>query len=66
MKAFVCTFTGLIFILGVQCDPWETIVEDEETVDSLKIRVGRDRTLRDVPAEVDQTVRSLLEYIPNV
>jgi len=39
---------------------------DEETVDSLKITVGRDRTLRNVPAEVDETVHSLLEYIPNV
>ena len=62
----MCTFTGLIFIVDSQCDPWETLVEEEETVDSLKIRVERDRILRDVPAEVDETVHSLLEFILRV
>ena len=63
MKVFMCTFTRLIFILDAQCDPWETLVEDEETVDSLKIRFGRDHILRDVPAEVDETVHSIYIYI---
>lgn len=52
--------------MDAQCDPWETLVEDEETVDILEITVGRDRILRDVPAEVDETVHSILEYIPIV
>ena len=66
MKAFVCTFTGLIFIVDTQCNSWETLVEEEETVDSLKIADGRDRIHRDVLAEFDETVHSLLEYISDV
>ena len=66
MKAFVFTFTGLIFIVDADCDLWEALVEDEETVDSLKITVGRDCIFCEVPAEVVETVLSLMEYIPSV
>jgi hypothetical protein len=66
MKAFVYTFTDmiLVFIVDAQGDPWEALVEDEETVDGLKITVGRDRILCEVPRKVNETVHSHLEYIP--
>jgi hypothetical protein len=66
VKAFVCTFTGLIFIVDAQGYRRDAVVEGEETVDGLKITVGRDRIVCEVPGDIDETVHSHLEYIPSV